>query len=81
MAGRAVGLFSPGWDVHLTQSVSLGGAQSSWGRSAPREPAGGNAAGGVVWNSGQPFRAKLGPESVPLCKPTELPERRAVPYS
>lgn len=27
MAGRAVGLFSPGWDVHLRQSVSLGGAQ------------------------------------------------------
>ena len=23
MAGRAVGLFSPGWDIHLTQSLFL----------------------------------------------------------
>lgn len=33
MVGRAVGLFFPSWDIYLTASISLGGAQK--GRGAP----------------------------------------------
>lgn len=52
MAGRAVDLFFPGWDILLTASVSLGGAQKGRDRGAPRGPAAGDAAGGVVWDWG-----------------------------
>lgn len=52
MAGRAVGLFSLGWDIHLMASVFLGGAQKGRDRGAPRGPAAGDAAGGVVWDWG-----------------------------
>lgn len=52
MAGRAVGLFSPGWDIVLTASVSLGGAQKGRDGVEPRGPASGDAAGGVVWDWG-----------------------------